>query len=67
MALGIDFKKVHLKPRGKNSKVAYQWRCLIHRMTPLFWLKSRSKQLLDSFESRSDRDYILSRVNYYCS
>ena len=66
MALGIDFKKVHLKPRGKNSKVAYQWRCLVHRLTPLFWLKSRSKQLLDSFESRPDRDYILSRVNYYC-
>ena len=66
MSLGIDLRKIHLKPRGKNSKVAYQWRCLLHRLTPQWWLQRRSKQLLDSFELRQDKDYILERVNYYC-
>lgn len=66
MTLGIDLKKIHFKPRGKNSKVTYQWRCLVHRLTPLSWLRYRSKQLMDSFETRPDKNYILERVNYYC-
>ena len=66
MNLGISLKKLHLKPRGKNSKVAYQWRCLCHRMAPTSWLRKRAKTLLDSFETRSDQGYILDRVNYYC-
>lgn len=66
MALGIDLRKIHLKPRGKNSRIAYQWRCLMHRLAPAWWLRSRSKQLLDSLDFRSDKEYILERVNYYC-
>ena len=66
MGFGIDLSKVHLKPRGKNSKVAYQWRCLCHRLAPESWLRKRAKTLLDSFEKRSDQNYILERVNYYC-
>lgn len=66
MSLGIDLRKVHLKPRGKNSKVTYQWRCLKHRLAPRFWLQRRHKQLLNLLEARSDKDYIQERVNYYC-
>ena len=66
MGFGIDLSKVHFKPRGKNSKVAYQWRCFCHRMAPASWLRKRAKTLLDSFETRSDQNYILERVNYYC-
>ena len=66
MALGIELRKVHLKPRGKNSKVAYQWRCLMHRLAPTWWLQHRSRQLLDSLDSRPDKDYIHERVDYYC-
>lgn len=66
MGFGINFSKLHLKPRGKNSKVAYQWRCLCHRLTPASWLRKRAKTLLDSFETRPDQNYILERVNYYC-
>ena len=66
MGFRIDLSKIHLKPRGKNSKVAYQWRCLCHRMASASWLKKRAKTLLDSFETRSDQNYILERVNYYC-
>ncbi len=66
MAFGIDLRKVHLKPRGKNSKVAYHLRCLMHRLAPLWWLRHRSKYLINSLDSRSDKDYILERVGYYC-
>lgn len=66
MAFGIDFNKIHLKPRGKNSKVTYQWHCLCHRLTPVCSLRSRAQFLLDSFGSRKDKDYILDRVEYYC-
>ena len=66
MGFRIDLSKIHLKPRGKNSKVAYQWRCLCHRMASASWLKKRAKTLLDSFETRADQNYILERVNYYC-
>ena len=66
MSFEIDLSKVHLKPRGKNSRIAYQWRCLLHRLTPQWWLQKRSKQLLDSLNGRPDKDYILERVNYYC-
>ena len=66
MSLGIDLRKVHLKPRGKNSKIAYHWRCLMHRLAPLFWLRRRSKELLNSLDSRPDREYILERVDYCC-
>lgn len=66
MAFGIELRKVHLKPRGKNSKIAYQWRCLMHRLAPTWWLKRRSKYLLESLDTRSDKDYILKRVDYYC-
>lgn len=66
MSFGIDLRKIHLKPRGKNSKVAYLWRSLMHRLAPESWLRHRSQYLLNSLDSRPDKDYILERVNYYC-
>ena len=58
MSFGFDFQKIHLKPRGKNSRLAYHWRCLCHRLAPKWWLSRRAKALLDSLETRPDRDYI---------
>lgn len=58
--------KIHLKPRGKNSRLAYHWRCLCHRMAPNWWLTRRAKDLLESLETRTDKDYIWQRVDYYC-
>ena len=66
MNLAFDLQKIHLKPRGKNSRLAYHWRCLCHRLAPKWWLSRRANELLDSLETRPDRDYILDRVNYYC-
>lgn len=66
LSIPMSFRKIHFKPRGKNSKVVYQWHCLCHRMAPIFWLRKRAKTLLASFETRLDQDYILERVNYYC-
>ena len=60
------FNKIHFKPRGKNSRLSYHWRCLCHRLAPRWWLSSRAKALLDSLDNRADKDYILERVNYYC-
>ena len=66
MAIGINLRKIHLKPRGKNSKVAYQWHCLMHRLAPTWWLRQRYQELLQSLETRTDKDYIFNRVAYYC-
>ena len=66
MSFGIEFRKIHLRPRGKNSKVTYQWRCFCHRIATTSYLRKRAYQLLSSFDSREDRDYIVNRVNYYC-
>lgn len=66
MSLAFDLQKIHFKPRGKNSRLAYHWRCLCHRLAPKWWLSRRAKTLLDSLKTRSDRDYIWQRVNYYC-
>ena len=66
MTIAFNLQKIHLKPRGKNSRLAYHWRCLCHRLAPKWWLSRRAKELFDSLETRSDRDYIWQRVNYYC-
>ncbi len=63
MGFGI---KNYLKPRGKNLRITYLLRCLGHRLATVSWLRKRAKTLLDSFEGRTDQNYILKRVNYYC-
>ena len=63
--MGFSIKN-YLKPRGKNLRITYHLRCLGHRLTPRWWLSRRSKDLLNSLEGRSDKEYIWQRVNYYC-
>ncbi|MBO5658548.1 MAG: lipopolysaccharide A protein [Duodenibacillus sp.] len=66
MSIRSKLRKIHLRPRGKNSKVAYQFRCLVHRLCPRWWLRQRAASLLQTLEARTDKQYILDRVEYYC-
>lgn len=69
MALRISLHKIRpsyiLKPRGKNLKFAYYIRCALRNWVPQCWLKRHKTTLLNSLEHRTDKDYILDRVNYY--
>ena len=50
---------------GKNSKLPYFIRNGIRRTTPRSWLRSRLPHVLAEVEKRPDKEYILSRVDYY--
>lgn len=69
MTFRINLKKIRpsyiLKPRGKNIKAAYYMRCALRSLTPAFLLRHRAEQMIVSLDSRSDREEILERVNYY--
>lgn len=69
MALRISLHKIRpsyiLKPRGKNLKFVYYARCALRNWVPQWWLKHHKTTLLNSLEDRTDKDYILDRVNYY--
>ncbi len=69
MALRISLHKIRpsyiLKPRGKNLKFVYYIRCALRNWVPQCWLKRHKTTLLNSLEHRTDKDYILDRVNYY--
>ena len=69
MALRISLHKIRpsyiLKPRGKNLKFVYYTRCALRNWVPQWWLKHHKTMLLNSLEHRTDKDYILDRVNYY--
>jgi hypothetical protein len=50
---------------GKNSNLLYYARNGLRRAEPHRWLRARLPRVLASLEGRPDRDYILSRVDYY--
>ncbi|MDR2888151.1 MAG: lipopolysaccharide biosynthesis protein [Bacteroidales bacterium] len=50
---------------GKNSKLLYFTRNAFRMATPKSWLRSRLPAILAELENRPDREYIISRVNYY--
>jgi len=50
---------------GKNSKLPYYIRNYSKVILPKFLFQSRLENKLDSINSRSDAEYINSRVNYY--
>ena len=50
---------------GKNSRLIYNIRCYVRRVIPKFLLKMCLKSRLAQLEKRSDKDYILQRVDYY--
>lgn len=52
---------------GKNSKLEYYLKnYLFVYLWPNWLCRIRRKALINSLNSRPDKDYILSRVNYYC-
>lgn len=51
---------------GKNSKLAYYVGSYLHLLVPRFLLRYRLQRLLDEYAHRSDKEYIDSRVDYYC-
>ena len=54
-----------LRPRGKNLKFVYYLRCAARFFVPSSWLRRHKAKLLASLETRSDKEQILDRVNYY--
>ena len=61
----MNRKIYYLLNSGKNSKLAYYVRCYLREATPWCFTQMRLKSLLAQLNHRSDKDYILSRVNYY--
>lgn len=52
---------------GKNSKLAYYGKNFLRLyLLPDAWYRAKREAILHSLEKRKDRDYILSRVDYYC-
>ena len=50
---------------GKNSKPLYFVRNGVRRAVPQSWLRKQLAAVLSSLDGRPDKDYILSRVDYY--
>lgn len=52
---------------GKNSKLAYYGRNFLRLyLLPDAWFRMQRKRLLMTLEQQSDKEYVLSRVDYYC-
>lgn len=57
----------YLFHNGKNSKLKYYLKnYLFVYLWPDWACRVRQKALISSLNNRQDKDYILSRVNYYC-
>lgn len=50
---------------GKNSKAKYYALEYLHYHLPVWSFQRQRERLIASIEKRKDKDYILSRVNYY--
>ncbi len=55
----------HKLPSGKNNNTFYYIRAYLRLMEPRCLFRRRLKGVLASFDRRTDKDYILDRVNYY--
>ena len=52
---------------GKNSKQVYYIRNFLRLcLLPDVWYRSQRNAILQSLDNRPDKEYILSRVDYYC-
>ena len=52
---------------GKNSKQVYYIRNFLRLcLLPDVWYRSQRNAILQSLDDRPDKEYILSRVDYYC-
>lgn len=51
---------------GKNSKLKYFIASILRTNTPRCMLRPFLHRKLDRLATRSDKDYIIDRVNYYC-
>lgn len=56
---------LYLLHSGKNSKVKYFTLSYLRLITPRFLFRKRLNKVLSEVDNRADKEYILSRVNYY--
>lgn len=61
----MNRKIYYLLHNGKNCKLVYYVKSYLRELTPKCFMQMRLKPLLGQLDGRSDKDYILSRVNYY--
>ena len=61
----MNRKIYYLLNSGKNNKLAYYVKSYLREALPKCFTQMQLKPLLNQADSRPDRDYILSRVNYY--
>lgn len=52
---------------GKNRKFPFYLKNILKTyLIPNFWCRMRLKRILATLDKRSDKEYIIDRVNYYC-
>ena len=59
-------KIYYLLHNGKNSNLKFFIKGYLREYTPKFFDQFRLDRILRSLDNRPDKDYIISRVNYYC-
>lgn len=52
---------------GKNNKFFYYLHGYLRELVPGFISRKKGHTMLQSIGKRADKDYILTRINYYCS
>lgn len=60
-------KLYYLLHSGKNSNLAYFARNYLRELTPNSLFRMQLKRWLGKLDQRPDKEYILQRVDYYCS
>lgn len=50
---------------GKNVKLFYYFKSYVRLFTPSVFLRSRLRKTLSELDSRTDKDYVLGRVDFY--
>lgn len=66
-AIKMNKRKIYyLLHNGKNSNLKFFIKGYLREYTPKFFDQFRLDRILRSLDNRTDKDYIISRVNYYC-
>ncbi len=66
-AIKMNKRKIYyLLHNGKNSNLKFFIKGYLREYTPKFFDQFRLDRILRSLDNRPDKDYIISRVNYYC-
>ena len=66
-AIKMNKRKIYyLLHNGKNSNLKFFIKGYLREYTPKFFDQLSLDRILRSLDNRPDKDYIISRVNYYC-